>query len=704
MIGSANRLNTIFIASVHVVAFAAVAWFVVHPPARPTVALAVAWYWCSGLSITEWKPIHGVIPPLSAEEWEEEFRLYQRIPQYEQLNKGMTVAEFKTIFWWEWAHRLLARRYDRGTANATALLLALSPWVIFMSAELMPHPLSVALPPAASNRRLRLRIMEGAAYDIFTRPPGATAVELGVSIPIYLAHRQPEDRAHMKRIFLLVATNFAVLIVLSITMQLLGVDQMLAQGTGINLYGLLLMAAIFGFGGSFISLLISKWMAKMAVGAHVIEVPSNMTERWLVDTVKRQADKAGIGMPEVAIYDAPDINAFATGWNRDNALVAVSTGLLQNMSHEEAEAVLGHEVSHVANGDMVTLTLIQGVLNTFVIFLSRVIGFIVDRVVFKVERGQGPAFFITVIVAQIVLGILASMIVMWFSRWREFRADAGGAHRVERGVVRIVGPDASAHWPKNPHQVPALRSELDEFIGIRGIRHYDLVAVDAERKRAESLQTLQCLRAACAGPRASRSFRSRNVPRAQFPPCPHGRAVHREEAVPALVQLQSGTWYRRVGDRLRLLDRRQLFLDEAMPVQRQNDRCVRIRHGGERDAHQRQAGCGNLVLDAIQNLHGRDLLNAHAKGISKVGASTLYNGAGKAKVDLHEAVQRRTAMNGGRSGTSGRVKLAESKIRLPLFLRIPDSRRPLPRENRQLMTFLRFPEVKCKPALAAICC
>jgi heat shock protein HtpX len=231
----------------------------------------------------------------------------------------------------------------------------------------------------------------------------------------------------MKRIILLVATNFAILLVLSITMQLLGVDRMLAQETGLNLYGLLLMAGIFGFGGSFISLLISKWMAKRAVGAHVIEVPANQTERWLVDTVKRQAEKAGIGMPEVAIYEAPDINAFATGWNRNDALVAVSTGLLANMSQEEAEAVLGHEVSHVANGDMVTLTLIQGVLNTFVIFLSRVIGFVIDRVVFKVERGQGPAFFITVIVAQIVLGILASIIVMWFSRWREFRADAGGA-------------------------------------------------------------------------------------------------------------------------------------------------------------------------------------------------------------------------------------------------------------------------------------
>jgi heat shock protein HtpX len=239
----------------------------------------------------------------------------------------------------------------------------------------------------------------------------------------------------MKRIFLLVATNFAVLLVLSFTMQLLGVDRMLAQETGFNLYGLLLMAGIFGFGGSFISLLISKWMAKMATGAQVIEVPSNMAERWLVDTVKRQAAKAGIGMPEVAVYDSPEINAFATGWNRNDALVAVSTGLLQYMAQDEAEAVLGHEMTHVANGDMVTLTLIQGVLNTFVIFLSRVIGFIVDRVVFRVERGQGPAFFITVIVAQILLGILASIVVMWFSRRREFRADAGGATLAGRGKM-----------------------------------------------------------------------------------------------------------------------------------------------------------------------------------------------------------------------------------------------------------------------------
>ncbi|HEY7658646.1 MAG TPA: protease HtpX [Burkholderiales bacterium] len=266
----------------------------------------------------------------------------------------------------------------------------------------------------------------------------------------------------MKRVFLLVATNFAVLLVLSITMQVLGIDRLLAQETGLNLFGLLVFAGVFGFGGSFISLLISKWMAKSATGAHVIEVPSSMAERWLVDTVKRQAAAAGIGMPEVAVYDSPEINAFATGWNRDNALVAVSTGLLQNMSQDEAEAVLGHEVTHVANGDMVTLTLIQGVVNTFVIFLSRVVGTIVDRVVFKVERGQGPAFFITVIVAQIVLGVLASIVVMWFSRLREFRADAGGATLAGRGKMI-----AALERLKLNHEQSQLPAQISAF-GISG--------------------------------------------------------------------------------------------------------------------------------------------------------------------------------------------------------------------------------------------
>jgi heat shock protein HtpX len=232
----------------------------------------------------------------------------------------------------------------------------------------------------------------------------------------------------VKRIFLYLATNVAVLLVLSITLRLLGVDRILdQQGTGLDLNSLLVFSTVLGFAGSLISLAMSKFTAKRAMGVQVIEQPRNATESWLVETVRRQAQAAGIGMPEVGIFDAPEMNAFATGARRNNALVAVSSGLLQGMSPQQAEAVLGHEISHVANGDMVTLTLIQGVVNTFVIFLSRVIGHTVDRVVFKTERGHGPAFIITVIIAQLVLGILASMIVMWFSRRREFRADAGGA-------------------------------------------------------------------------------------------------------------------------------------------------------------------------------------------------------------------------------------------------------------------------------------
>jgi len=230
----------------------------------------------------------------------------------------------------------------------------------------------------------------------------------------------------MKRIALFLATNLAIVLVLSITMRLLGVEPYLNE-QGLNLQALLIFAAVMGFGGAFISLAISKWTAKKSVGAQVITDPRTPEERWLVETVRRQAQAAGIGMPEVAIYNSPEVNAFATGMNKNNALVAVSTGLLRSMSRDEAEAVLGHEVSHVANGDMVTLALIQGVVNTFVMFLSRVIGHVVDRVVFKTERGHGPAFFVTMIVAEMVLGILASIIVMWFSRQREFRADAGGA-------------------------------------------------------------------------------------------------------------------------------------------------------------------------------------------------------------------------------------------------------------------------------------
>ena len=232
----------------------------------------------------------------------------------------------------------------------------------------------------------------------------------------------------MKRIALFLATNLAIVLVLSIVLRLLGVDRILeAEGVNIDLNSLLIFAAVVGFGGSLISLALSKWTAKRMTGARVIDQPRDQTEAWLVETVRRQAQAAGIGMPEVAIYDAPDVNAFATGMNRNSALVAVSSGLLRGMTRDESEAVLGHEVAHVANGDMVTLALIQGVVNTFVIFISRLVGQLVDRVVFKTQRGHGPAFFITSMIAQMVLGILASIIVMWFSRQREFRADAGGA-------------------------------------------------------------------------------------------------------------------------------------------------------------------------------------------------------------------------------------------------------------------------------------
>ena len=232
----------------------------------------------------------------------------------------------------------------------------------------------------------------------------------------------------IKRIALFLATNVAVILVLSIVLRLLGVDSYLEQtGSGLNYEALLIFSAIFGFGGAFISLAISKWMAKRTTGAQVITQPRNEVESWLVNVVQLQARQAGIQTPEVAIYPAADMNAFATGARRDNALVAVSAGLLQNMPRDEVEAVLAHEISHVANGDMVTLTLVQGVVNTFVIFLSRIVGHFVDRVLLRNESGAGIGYFVSVIVAQIVLGILASTIVMWVSRRREFRADAGSA-------------------------------------------------------------------------------------------------------------------------------------------------------------------------------------------------------------------------------------------------------------------------------------
>ena len=239
----------------------------------------------------------------------------------------------------------------------------------------------------------------------------------------------------MKRIFLLLVTNLAVLAVLTIVAHLIGLDRWL-QVRGSSLGALLVLAAVFGFGGAFVSLLMSKWLARTSMGVRIIRQPATPTEQWLVDMVARLAHAAGVGMPEVGVFQSPQPNAFATGYRRDGALVAVSTGLLAAMSAEQVEAVLGHELTHVANGDMVTLTLIQGVVNTFVIFLSRIIGNLVDRTLFRSEDGRGPAYFLSVIASQILLGILANMIVMAFSRWREFRADRGGAHLA--GVPNMI--------------------------------------------------------------------------------------------------------------------------------------------------------------------------------------------------------------------------------------------------------------------------
>ncbi len=260
----------------------------------------------------------------------------------------------------------------------------------------------------------------------------------------------------MKRIFLFILTNIAVLVVINVTLRLLGVDRWMEHNGGINFTALLIMSAVIGFAGSIISLLMSKWMAKQSVGAQVITNPFDPTERWLVETVRRQAQSAGIGMPEVAIYDAPDVNAFATGWNRNDALVAVSTGLLNSMSKDEVEAVLAHEISHVANGDMVTLALIQGVVNTFVVFFSKLFGYFVDRVLLKNDSRDGPGIgaFVAEIAAQLVLGVLASIIVMWFSRQREFRADAGGANLAGRqkmidALERLKANHEQAAMPQN---------------------------------------------------------------------------------------------------------------------------------------------------------------------------------------------------------------------------------------------------------------
>ncbi|HWA71410.1 MAG TPA: protease HtpX [Polyangiaceae bacterium] len=260
-----------------------------------------------------------------------------------------------------------------------------------------------------------------------------------------------------KRIALLVVTNLAVVFLLNIVLQVVMATGLIDPKLLGNYGPLLLMATVFGFGGSFISLLISKWMAKMSTGAQVIEAPRNSSEAWLLETVRRQAERVGIEMPEVAIYEADEPNAFATGPTKNSALVAVSTGLLNRMDRSEVEAVLGHEVSHVANGDMVTLTLIQGVLNTFVIFFSRIIGSFIDSALRGRDddrrSGTGMGYFVAVMVSQVVLGLLASVIVAWFSRWREYRADAGGANLAGRNnmvdALRRLGAASDTELPKS---------------------------------------------------------------------------------------------------------------------------------------------------------------------------------------------------------------------------------------------------------------
>ncbi|HEX6412139.1 MAG TPA: protease HtpX [Burkholderiales bacterium] len=287
----------------------------------------------------------------------------------------------------------------------------------------------------------------------------------------------------MKRVLLLVATNVAVMLVLSIVVSVLGLDRWLAA-EGIDYVSLLWFSAIFGFGGAFISLLMSKTIAKWSTGAQVIDGSEGTTQYWLVETVRKLAEKSGIGMPEVALYEGP-ANAFATGAFRNSALVAVSTGLLESMEKQEVEAVLGHEVAHVANGDMVTLTLIQGVLNTFVFFLSRVVGFIVDKAVFKTERGVGPGFYITMIVSQIVFGILASMIVAWFSRYREFRADRGSADLLgtPRPMIAALGRLGQIQSGGLPDSVKAFGINSESGIGRLFATHPPL------QERIAALQT-----------------------------------------------------------------------------------------------------------------------------------------------------------------------------------------------------------------------
>jgi len=272
----------------------------------------------------------------------------------------------------------------------------------------------------------------------------------------------------MKRIFYFLVTNLAIVLVLSITMRLLGVEPFL-NANGLNLNSLLIFAAVMGFGGAFISLAISKWSAKQMSGAVTIENPKTPDEIWLMDIVKKQSSTVGIQMPEVAIFNSPVVNAFATGMSRDSSLVAVSSGLLEMMTKDEAEAVIGHEISHIANGDMVTLTLIQGVVNTFVLFFSRVIGYTVDKVVFKTREGTGPAFFITMIISELLLGVLASIVVMWFSRQREYRADFGGGQLAgnQKMIAALKRLKAQYEPSALPKSIAALGISGEQGMGLK---------------------------------------------------------------------------------------------------------------------------------------------------------------------------------------------------------------------------------------------
>ncbi|QDC89831.1 protease HtpX [Candidatus Methylopumilus universalis] len=272
----------------------------------------------------------------------------------------------------------------------------------------------------------------------------------------------------MKRIFYFLVTNLAIVLVLSITMRLLGVEPFL-NANGLNLNSLLIFAAVMGFGGAFISLAISKWSAKQMSGAVTIENPKTPDEIWLMNIIKKQSQAVGIQMPEVAIFNSPVVNAFATGMSRNSSLVAVSSGLLEMMTKDEAEAVIGHEISHIANGDMVTLTLIQGVVNTFVLFFSRVIGYTVDKVVFKTRQGTGPAFFITMIISELLLGVLASIVVMWFSRQREYRADFGGGQLAgkQKMIAALQRLKTQYETSALPKSIAALGISGEQGIGLK---------------------------------------------------------------------------------------------------------------------------------------------------------------------------------------------------------------------------------------------